>query len=63
MTTRMIASGSAEESRPLAMVGDKNKTPVSLARRMPSAELAAKVGGIGSDQIRSRRVVRRNARG
>jgi hypothetical protein len=40
----------------------KGMTPLSLVARMPSAEIAAKVGGKIADAAQSVRVVRRNAR-
>lgn len=48
-----------------AKVGSqKLETPMSLAARMPSAEIAAKVGfGMKAEGELTRRVVRRSARG
>ena len=47
-----------------AKVGsEKLATPMSLAARMPSAEIAAKVGLSGIGTVASRRVIRRSARG
>jgi hypothetical protein len=59
--TRLTAYGAPEHAGNIAKVG-KSKTPRSLAARMPSAEIAAKVGSsmIG-DGASERRVVRRNA--
>jgi hypothetical protein len=60
---RLTPYGSNQHALNLAKVG-KSKTPQSLASRMPSPEIAAKVGsptvmGIGA---RSLRVVRRSAK-
>jgi hypothetical protein len=60
---RLTPYGSNEHALNVAKVG-KSKTPQSLASRMPSPEIAAKVGvqssasGVGT---RSFRVVRRSA--
>ncbi|HKX79095.1 MAG TPA: hypothetical protein VJM34_11310 [Novosphingobium sp.] len=55
--------GSFEHAHNVAKVG-KGKTPGSLAERMPSAEIAAKVGVVGIvDGSDERRVVRLNAKG
>ncbi|MDE8650300.1 hypothetical protein [Novosphingobium album (ex Liu et al. 2023)] len=63
MTERLTPYGSTENAHAVAKVG-KSKTPHSLAERMPSPELAAKVGQPGIDAARmTRRVVRHNARG
>lgn len=62
---RLAPYGSAEHAHNAAKVGSgKGKTPERLAARMPSPEIAAKVGqGGGIDRARTHRVVRRNARG
>lgn len=44
MTTRLTPYGSVEYANNLSKVG-KAKTPDSLASRMPSPEIIAKVGG------------------
>lgn len=44
MTERLAPYGSEEQACNVAKVG-KTKTPGSLVARMPSAEIAAKVGG------------------
>jgi hypothetical protein len=44
MTTRLTLYGSAEHAASVAKVG-KSKTPLSLAARMPSPDIVAKVGG------------------
>ncbi|MDE8650299.1 hypothetical protein [Novosphingobium album (ex Liu et al. 2023)] len=67
MTERLTPYGSAENAGNIAKVG-KSKTPRSLAGRMPSPELVAKVGmggdpGTGGGGTIGLRVVRRNARG
>lgn len=58
---RLTPYGSSEQTHTVAKVG-KSKTSRSLAARMPSAEIAAKVGlpGVVAG-ISTRRVVRRNA--
>ncbi|MDE8650154.1 hypothetical protein [Novosphingobium album (ex Liu et al. 2023)] len=61
MTERLTPYGSAENAHAIAKVG-KSKTPRSLADRMPSAELVAKVGNTAIGTMGSGRVVRRNAR-
>ena len=43
MTTRLTPYGSAQHAHNLAKVG-KEKTPRSLASRMPSPDIVAKVG-------------------
>jgi hypothetical protein len=61
MTKRLAPYGSAKQAHTISKVG-KGKTPNTLAARMPSPELAAKVGP--SDVMlgtQTRRVVRRNA--
>jgi hypothetical protein len=64
MMTRLTPYGSMERARNLAKVSaDKGKTPRSLAARMPSPEIAAKVGVFGIGAARARRVVRRKQRG
>ena len=63
MTMRLAPYGSAEHAHNLSKVGEKQKTPRSLAARMPSPEVAAKVGGGGIGRARTHRVVRRNERG
>ena len=63
MTKRLAFYGLTEHAH-LANVGtDKGKTPQSLADRMPCPEIAAKVGFFNFCGSRTRRVVRRNARG
>jgi hypothetical protein len=63
MNTRLTAYGSPEYAHNLAKVG-KSKTPHSLAGRMPSPEIAAKVGAVGIGLgARTRRVVRLNTQG
>ena len=62
MTKRLTPYGSAELAHNLSKVGgiDKNKTPHSLVARMPSPDIAAKVGGTPTpiDGAGTRRVVR-----
>ena len=53
--------GLADRADLVAKVG-KSKTPEGLAARMPSAEVAAKVGISNVIGAETRRVVRRNAR-
>lgn len=70
MSKRLTPYGSTDHSNLVAKVG-KSKTPMSLASRMPSPELAAKVGGSTSAMFSSpaepfakpgaRQVVRRSA--
>jgi hypothetical protein len=62
MTTRLTPYGSEQHAHMLAKVG-KEKTPSSLAARMPSAQIAANVGVPGIRGARTRRVVRSNERG
>ena len=62
MTTRLIPYGSEQHAHNLAKVG-KPKTPRSLASRMPSPAIAAKVGAEGISGARTRRVVRLGERG
>ena len=62
MTMQLAPYGTIEQSRNAAKVGGKNKTPLSLAARMPSVEIAAKVGTTGVSDIKPFRIVRRNAR-
>ena len=62
MTVSLQPYGSEELARNLAKVGTKDKTPHSLAARMPSSQIAAKVGTPGVSDIRPFRVIRRNAR-
>jgi hypothetical protein len=59
---RLTPYGSNEHALNVAKVG-KSKTPQSLASRMPSPEIAAKVGSptISSIGAPSLRVVRRSA--
>lgn len=63
MTDRLTPFGSADTAYNLSKVG-KSKTPMSLLGRMPSREVASKVGGSSVGQIlerpavRTRRVVR-----
>ncbi|MDE8650153.1 hypothetical protein [Novosphingobium album (ex Liu et al. 2023)] len=61
MSMQLTPYGSAENAHAIAKVG-KSKTPRSLADRMPSAELAAKVGGVPTINAVTHRVVRHNAR-
>jgi hypothetical protein len=65
MTTRLAPYGSEQHARNLAKVGppDKGKSPQSLARRMPSPDIAAKVGVPGIGEAPTRRVVRRKQQG
>lgn len=55
---RLIPYGSIDHAHNVAKVG-KKKTPLALVERMPSAELAAKVGPT-TDSERTHRVVRLN---
>ena len=59
MTKRLAPYGSDDRAGDVAKVG-KSKTSPSLAARMPSPEVAAKVGEIGTSALQSHRVVRRN---
>ena len=65
MIDRLTPFGSAETAYNLSKVG-KSKTPMSLLGRMPSREVASKVGGTAVGQVieraavRTRRVVRLN---
>jgi hypothetical protein len=61
MTKRLVPLGLVEGTVLATQVG-KGMTPLSLVARMPSAEIAAKVGGKFADFAASMRVVRRNAR-
>lgn len=65
MTDRLTPFDSAETAYNLSKVG-KSKTPLTLLRRMPSRDVASKVGSsVGQvmerPAVRTRRVVRRNA--
>jgi len=68
MTTRLTPYGSIEHASNIAKVG-KKVTPPTLALRMPSREIAAKVGvatvGMAMDcpEWQARRLVRLNAKG
>lgn len=59
MTTKLNPYGSAEFAGSVAKVG-KSKSPKSLADRMPSPELAAKVGGGKMGSAGARSIVRLN---
>ena len=60
MTDRLGVYGSAAAAQ-IATVGvGKSKAPASLAARMPSADVAAKVGTPDQGIHRSSRVMRRN---
>jgi hypothetical protein len=62
MTDLLTPYGFADAAS-ISKVG-KSKTPISLADRMPTAEIAAKVGSNGViSASSSRRVVRRNSMG
>lgn len=63
MAARLTPYGFGKEAAAFSMVGGKGKTPQSLADRMPSPEIAAKVGTGGMCAARTHRVVRHNARG
>jgi hypothetical protein len=54
--------GSTEQARNVAKVG-KSKSSQSLAARMPSSEIAAKVGMAEINSVATHRVVRLGARG
>jgi hypothetical protein len=59
--SRLTPYGSNQHAVGVSKVG-KSKSPTSLAVRMPSPEVAAKVGVQGAIRgARTRRVVRRNA--
>lgn len=62
MKGRLTPFASVDAVHNLAKVG-KSKSPLSLAARMPSPEIAAKVGGGGpiDNDISARRVVRMSA--
>jgi hypothetical protein len=62
MTKRLAPYGSDDHAGDVAKVG-KNKSPRSLAGRMPSPEIAAKVGPPDTFAARGHRVVRRNRQG
>jgi len=62
MSMRLAPYGSAELAGNVSKVGEKGKTPHSLAARMPSPEIAAKVGSGGIGHARTHRVIRRNAK-
>lgn len=61
MIKRLAPYASAQQVSNIAKVG-KNKTPRSLVERMPSPEVAAKVGPPPPSPVEARRVVRRNFR-
>jgi len=61
MAKRLAPLGLTESAVLATQVG-KGMTPLSLVARMPSAEIAAKVGGKFAQFAASVRVVRRNAR-
>lgn len=61
MTDKLSPFASADAAYNLSKVG-KSKSPHSLAARMPSRDIASKVGG-GPPVIATRRVVRLSARG
>lgn len=62
MTNRLAPYGAAEYAETISKVG-KFKASPRLAARMPSPEIAAKVGGDRTAMgERGQRVVRRNAR-
>lgn len=63
MTKRLAPYGPGQEAAAFSMVGGKGKTPQRLSDRMPSPEIAAKVGNEGISAVRTHRVIRRNARG
>jgi hypothetical protein len=56
MTARLAPYGSVDHMRSVSKVGDKNKTPQSLAARMPSPEIIAKVGvkGLSTQSLAAR---------
>ena len=60
MTEKLSPFASAEAAYNLSKVG-KSKSPQSLAARMPTRDIASKVGGGGTPVITIRRVVRRSA--
>jgi hypothetical protein len=60
-TPSLAPYGLSERADLLAKVG-KSKTPEGLAARMPSAEVAAKVGITNEIGAETRRVVRLSAR-
>jgi len=63
VSKRLTPYGCGADAPFISKVGGKGKTPHSLAARMPSPEIAAKVGGEGIVPVRTHRVVRRNALG
>jgi hypothetical protein len=62
MIKRLAPYGSDDHAGDIAKVG-KIKAPQSLAARMPSPEIAAKVGPADISAARGQRVVRRNRQG
>jgi len=64
MTARLAQKSAAKKAAILAKVGNKGKTPHSLAARLPTPDLITKAGTnwmyLGE---RNRRIVRRNAKG
>lgn len=60
--SRLTIYGSAKQAHNVAKVG-KSKTSRSLAARMPSPEIAAKVGIRDVIVAQTHRVVRRGAQG
>ena len=60
MTTRLMPYGATDQANNLSKVGKKITSP-SLAARMPSAEIAAKVGVRAVISNQQRRVVRIHA--
>jgi len=63
MTERLAQKSAAKDAAILAKVGFKGKTPHRLAARMPSPEVASKVGMTAVSSGETRRVMRRKARG
>ena len=59
MKTRLTSCGPEDQSVLFVKLGPKQKTPASLAARMPSAEVAAKVGITNEIELKGRRVQRR----
>ena len=60
MKARLTSGHRDEQSAIFVKAGPKQKTPVSLAARMPSPEIAAKVGITNEIDLQGRRVQRRN---
>lgn len=61
MIMKLNPYGSQEFAGNVAKVG-KGKSPKSLADRMPTAELAAKVGAVGVEESTARQIVRLTAK-